>query len=84
VPFEEELAYQDFAPYSYLDGFHGDGSTRGTNNERAYAVQEGSTRVLEVMLPEGCVTSACAMQVKSVLMEPVEEATLKFRCCLLV
>ena len=32
-----------------------------------------------MVLPEGCVTSACAMQSKSVMMMPVEEATLKFR-----
>ena len=79
VDYKEELAYQDFAPYAYLDGFHSDDSTRGTNNERAFAVQEGSSRVLEVVLPEGCVTSACAMQSKSVMMMPVDEATLKFR-----
>lgn len=79
VEYKEELAYQDFAPYAYLDGFHSDDSTRGTNNERAFAVQEGTSRVLEVVLPEGCVTSACAMQSKSVMMMPVEEATLKFR-----
>lgn len=80
VPYVQELAYQDFAPYAYLDGFHSDDSTRGTNNERAFAVQEGPSRVLEVVLPEGCVTSACAMQSKSVMMMPVDEATLKFRC----
>lgn len=79
VPYVQELAYQDFAPYSYLDGFHSDSSTRGTNNERAYAVQQGASRVLEVMLPEGCVTSECAMQSKSLMVMPVDSATLKFR-----
>lgn len=79
MPYVQELAYQDFAPYSYLDGFHSDSSTRGTNNERVYAVQQGASRVLEVMLPEGCVTSECAMQSKSLMVMPVDSATLKFR-----
>jgi hypothetical protein len=80
IPFVEELAYQDFAPYSYMDGFWGDEATRGDNNKRASAIQEGDSRTLEVILPQGCVTSGCAMQAKSLLLLPVDEATLKFKC----
>lgn len=76
----ETLAYQDWAPYSYLDGFHGDQSTRGNVNDRAVAVSNGDSRYLEVKLPEGCVTSMCAMQAKSHLLLPVDSATLKFKC----
>lgn len=81
APYTEELAYKDWAPYTYLDGFHGDMQTRGSNNERAWKVPaRDSSRGLEVVLPKGCVTGACAMQVKSVLHLPVESATLKFKC----
>ena len=79
MPYVEALAYQDWAPYSYLDGFFGDDGTRGSDNERAIAVLDGNSRYLEVKLPEGCVTSMCAMQTKSLLLLPVESATLKFK-----
>ena len=78
----ETLAYQDWAPYSYLDGFFGDDSTRGSVNDRAVAVSQGGSRYLEVKLPKGCVTSMCAMQTKSALLMPMESATLKFKCAL--
>jgi hypothetical protein len=80
LPYTEAIAYQDWAPYKYLDGFYDDPSTRGTTNKRALAVMEGDNRVLQVMLPEGCVTSECAMQAKSSLMMRTESATLKFKC----
>eukprot|EP00892_Ulva_mutabilis_P008553 jgi/Ulvmu1/606/UM001_0614.1 len=79
VPYVETFAYQDWAPYSYLDGFFGDDSTRGNVNDRAFAVSQGDSRYLEVKLPEGCVTSMCAMQTKSALLMPTESATLKFK-----
>jgi hypothetical protein len=78
--YTETLAYQDFAPWSYLDGFFDDPSTRGTTNKRAKLVTEdGDNKILQVMLPEGCVTSECAMQAKHVFIQPTESATLKFR-----
>ena len=80
IPYVEDLAYPDWAPYSYLDGFHGDPSTAGTTNQRANLITESGSKVLEVLLPEGCVTSKCAMQVKSKLLLPVDSATLKFKC----
>jgi hypothetical protein len=81
IPYTEDLAYKDFAPYVYLDGFNGDDKTRGTTNERAWEVPAGnSSMALEVILPKGCVTSECAMQAKSMLLLPTESATLKFRC----
>lgn len=80
LPYTESLAYQDWAPYSYLDGFHGDESTGGSNNERALLKHDGGSKVLDVLLPKGCVTGACAMQTKSALITPVDSATLKFKC----
>jgi hypothetical protein len=81
VPYTEDMAYKDWAPYSYLDGFHGDLGTKGSTNERAWlAPARDSSKGLEVLLPKGCVTGACAMQVKNVLQIPVESATLKFKC----
>ena len=80
MPYTESLAYQDWAPYSYLDGFYDDPSTGGFNNQRAVLKHEGVSKVLDVLLPEGCVTSACAMQTKSALITPVDSATLKFKC----
>lgn len=74
------MAYSDWAPYSYLDGFYNDPSTKGTTNKRATVIHEGSNTVLDVLLPKGCVKSACAMQVKSGLPVELEEATLKYMC----
>lgn len=81
IPYTQDLAYKDFAPYVYLDGFHGDEKTRGTNNKRAWEVPaaDNSSLALEVVLPKGCVTAECAMQAKSMLLLPTESATLKFR-----
>lgn len=79
APYTEELAYQDWAPYTFLDGFHGDINTRGFTNERSFRVQDGGSTALEVLLPEGCVTGECAMQAKNSLFLPVESATLKYR-----
>jgi hypothetical protein len=79
LPYTEELAYQDWAPYSYLDGFYDDPSTRGTTNKRAALVMEGDSKTLQVLLPTGCVTSMCAMQAKSSLILPSDSATLKFK-----
>lgn len=79
--YTENLAYKDFAPYSYLDGFYDDPSTRGTTNKRATLVAEtGDNKALQVLLPQGCVTSECAMQAKHVFIQPSESVTLKFRC----
>ena len=80
IPYVYDLVYPDFAPYRYLDGYHSDPSTAGVTNERAQLVTEESSKVLDVLLPEGCVTSACAMQAKTVLTLPTESATLKFKC----
>ena len=80
TPYTEELAFRDWAPYTFLDGFHGDVNTRGFTNERAFVVQEEESTALEVLLPKGCVTGECAMQAKNSLLLPVESATLKYRC----
>lgn len=80
LPYTEELAYHDWAPYTYLDGFFGDPNTRGDTNERAYLVETDESTALEVLLPKGCVTGECAMQAKNRLLLPVDSATLKFRC----
>jgi hypothetical protein len=82
IPYEELLAYQDWAPYIYLDGYWGDPSATGTTNKRAQLIQEGDSKVLEVLLPQGCLTNKCAMQVKSALVLPTDSATLKFKCAL--
>ena len=89
IPYVETMAYQDWAPYTYLDGFYDDPSTRGTTNKRAELVTEGDSKGLQVLLPEGCVTGACAMQAKTVMIVPVESATLRFKyarasCCITV
>lgn len=86
IPYTETLAYQDWAPYGYLDGFYDDASTSGTTNKRAALVTEGDSKTLQVLLPKGCVTSMCAMQAKSSLILPTDSATLKFKygslhCC---
>lgn len=75
------MAYKDFSPYVYLDGFNGDENTRGTTNERAWEVPaaDATSLALEVLLPEGCVTGSCAMQAKSMLLLPTDSATLKFK-----
>lgn len=78
IPYTETLAYHDWAPYSYLDGFYDDPSTIGSDNKRATLIRDNSTTHLRVKLPAGCVKSECAMQTKSALIEPVDEATLKF------
>lgn len=83
LPYTETLAYHDWAPYSYLDGFYDDPSTIGTDNRRASLVNStDSTHVgnphLRVKLPAGCVKSECAMQTKSALLQPLDQATLKF------
>lgn len=79
LPYTEDLAFRDWAPYTFLDGFHGDPNTRGFTNERAFEVLDGGSTALEVLLPEGCVTGECAMQAKNRLLLPVESATLKYR-----
>lgn len=81
IPYTEDLAYADFAPYVYLDGFNGDDKTRGTNNKRAWEVpaEDPASLALEVVLPKGCVTAECAMQAKSMLLLPTDSATLKFK-----
>ena len=84
MPYTEELAYRDWAPYTYLDGFFEDPNTRGDNNRRAYLVETDQSTALEVLLPEGCVTGECAMQAKNALLLPVESATLKFKCASLL
>jgi hypothetical protein len=80
IPYTETLAYQDWAPFSYLDGYYDDPSTGGTNKRRAELITEGATKKLQVHLPKGCYTSACAMQIKSAMVVPTESATLKFKC----
>lgn len=77
------MAYRDWAPYTFLDGFHADNETQGTTNERAFEVQDGGSTTIQVLLPEGCVGTACAMQAKSKLLLPEDSATLKFKCVLL-
>lgn len=78
-PYTEELAEMDFLPASYMDGTHGDPSTKGSTNERAFIRDARGGRVLEVLLPKGCVTSACAMQAKMLLPQAMEEATLVYK-----
>ena len=75
IPYEELLAYQDWAPYVYLDGYYNDPSTAGTTNKRATLVTTEGSKALQVLLPQGCVTSKCAMQVKTAMILPVESAT---------
>ena len=80
VPYTEDLATQDWAPYSYLDGFWGDKTTKGSNQQRARLIVNGKKTTLEVELPKGCVATECGMQAKAVLSESLEEATMQYMC----
>jgi hypothetical protein len=73
-PYTKDYVKSDWAPTTFVDGYWGDQSTEGDNNERA-SVVDGSLRLL---LPEGCIKKECAMQIKSGLPESLESATLRY------
>lgn len=80
TPYVEALAKADFAPYSYIDGWFNDTSTKGDNNRRAWIVaddRDGSA--LRLTYPKGCTVSSCATQAKMRLSRAVEEATFQFK-----
>jgi hypothetical protein len=77
--YTETHAETDWLPSSYMDGYFGDPSTKGSTNERAFIrTDDQSEKALEVLLPKGCVTSACAFQTKSLLPSALDSATLSY------
>lgn len=80
APYDVVRAKQDWAPHTYMDGWHGDLSTKGTDKERAWIVSDDRNgSALRLTYPRGCTTSACAMQAKTLLARPVVDATLQFK-----
>jgi hypothetical protein len=77
--YTESVAESDWLPATYMDGYHGDPSTKGSTNERAFIRDDDEVgKALEVLLPKGCVTSACAFQTKSLLPKPIDSGTLSY------
>jgi hypothetical protein len=75
VPYVEDDVQRDWAKTTFVDGYWGDQGTDGDNNERA-TVGDGA---LNLLMPAGCIKKACAMQVKSILPEASDSATLSYR-----
>jgi hypothetical protein len=80
VEYTESRAEVDWLPASYMDGYYGDPSTKGSTNERAFIRSDAAVgNALEVRLPKGCVGTSCAFQVKSLLPMALESATLSYK-----
>ena len=74
-------AYADWAPYTALSGYYGDSSRGRTPTSWPHIIDDGSGgSALEATLPRGCTGAKCTLQAKTLLAQPVEAATLKYRC----
>lgn len=81
-PYTYERALKDFAPYTYLDGYYADNTPSRQPGSWPHVVSEASTAALQINLPKGCTGSKCALQSKTLLPQPLESATLKYKCVL--